>query len=379
MDFQICTKTIMDTTDPDIKFDAEGVSNHVSSFNKEVGVTWFPNEEGRKRLNILVEEIKKAGKGNDYDCIIGLSGGVDSSYLAYFLKAEYDLRILAVHVDAGWNSELAIHNVENIVKTLDIDLFTYVVNWKEMQDLQLAYLKANVINQDIPQDHVFMASLYNTAKTHKIKYFLAGHNHATEGILPESWFYRSADLRNLKDIHKRFGKIPLKTYPTTGFWKDFIYYPFIYGLKIKRPLNYIPYDKDHAKSVIKEKLNWRDYGSKHGESNFTKFYQNYYLPTKFNVDKRKAHLSSMIMSGLTTREAALEEIKKPLYQDDIQLANDLEYIARKLNISTDEFHAIITQANKRHQDYANEEFLYVTLRDFLKKAGGLNLIKKFLR
>jgi len=377
--FQRCTVTIMDTTDPFITFDENGVSNHVASFNKEVGVTWFPNEEGRKRLDILVEEIKKAGKENDYDCIIGLSGGVDSSYLAYFLKTEYDLRILAVHVDAGWNSELAIHNVENIVKTLDIDLFTYVVNWKEMQDLQLAYLKANVINQDIPQDHVFMASLYATAKKHNIKYFLSGQNHATEGILPESWFYRAGDLVNLRDIHKKYGFVPLKTYPTNGFFKGFVYYPFIYGLKIKSPLNFIHYDKDQAKSVIKEKLNWRDYGSKHGESNFTKFYQNYYLPTKFNVDKRKAHLSSMIMSGLTTREAALEEIKKPLYQDDIQLANDLEYIARKLNISIDEFHAIISQPNKRHQDYANEEFLYVTLRDFLKKAGGLNLIKKFLR
>ena len=368
----------MDTTDPLITFNEKGESNHVASFNKEVGVTWFPNEEGRKRLDQLIQQIKKEGRGKEYDCIIGLSGGVDSSYLAYLLKTEYDLRILAVHVDAGWNSELAIHNVENIVKTLNIDLYTYVVNWKEMQDLQLAYLKASVINQDIPQDHVFMASLYATAKKHGIKYFLAGHNHATEGILPDSWFYRSADLKNLKDIHKKHGTIPLKTYPTTGFWKDFIYYPFIYGLKIKRPLNFIPYDKDEAKRVIQEKLNWRDYGGKHGESNFTKFYQNYYLPVKFNVDKRKAHLSSMIMSGLITRENALEEIKKPLYEP-LQLQNDIEYIARKLNISVDEFHNIIAQPNKRHQDYENEEAMYIRIRELIRKTGGLNILKKFLR
>jgi N-acetyl sugar amidotransferase len=368
----------MDTTDPEITFDDNGVSNHVASFNKEIGVTWFPNKEGRQKLDQLVKEIKEVGKGKEYDVIIGLSGGVDSSYLAYFLKTNYDVRILAVHVDAGWNSELAIHNVENIVKTLDIDLYTYVVNWKEMQDLQLAYLKANVINQDIPQDHVFMASLYATAQKHGIKYFLAGHNHATEGILPESWFYRSADLKNLRDIHKKHGTIPLKTYPTTGFWKDFIYYPFIYGLKIKRPLNYIPYDKDEAKKIIIEKLNWRDYGGKHGESNFTKFYQNYYLPTKFNVDKRKAHLSSMILAGLTTREEALVEIEKPLYEP-LQLQNDIEYIARKLNISVDEFQHIMSQPNRRHQDYKNEEFLYTVMRDALRKTGGLNIIKKILR
>ena len=376
--YKICSKTIMDTTDPWITFDEYGESNHVASFNKEAGVTWFPNDEGRDKLDQLISEIKKAGKGNDYDVIIGLSGGVDSSYLAYFLRTEYDLRILAVHVDAGWNSELAIHNVENIVKSLEIDLYTYVVNWKEMQDLQLAYLKANVINQDVPQDHVFMASLYKTAEKNKIKYFLSGHNHATEGILPESWVYRAADLKNLRAIHEKHGTISLKTYPTSGFFKDFIYYPFIYGLKIKRPLNFIPYNKDNAKKIITEKLQWRDYGGKHGESNFTKFYQNYYLPSKFNVDKRKAHLSSMIMSGLIDRDAALEEMKKPLY-DDLQLKNDTEYIARKLNVSLDEFYQIISQPNKRHQDYQNEEFMYTTLRDFLKKFGGLNLLKKMLR
>ncbi|HMP28263.1 MAG TPA: N-acetyl sugar amidotransferase [Saprospiraceae bacterium] len=378
MDFQICTKTIMDTTDPDIKFDAEGVSNHVSDFNKELGVTWFPNEEGSKKLDQLIDEIKKTGKGKEYDAIIGLSGGVDSSYLAYFLKKNYDLRILAVHVDAGWNSELAIHNIEQIVKILNIDLYTYVVNWKEMRDLQLAYLKANVINQDVPQDHIFTAVLKKTAKEKNVKYFLSGQNHATEGILPNAWFFRASDGRNLKDIHAHFGKVSLKSYYTTNIWKEFIYYPFIFGLKTKSPLNYMEYDKEKAKKIISEEINWRDYGGKHGESNFTKFYQNYYLPTKFNVDKRKAHLSSMILSGSITREEALKEIEKPLY-DPLQLENDKSYIARKLNISIDEFHAILEQPTRRHQDYKNEEFFYVTLRDFLRKVGGLNVLKKILR
>lgn len=376
--YQICSKTIMDTTDPLITFDEQGESNHVQSFNKEVGVTWFPNDEGKDKLEQLILEIKKAGKGNDYDAIIGLSGGVDSSYLAYFLKTNYDLRILAVHVDAGWNSELAIHNVENIVKTLDIDLYTYVVNWKEMQDLQVAYLKANVINQDVPQDHVFIASLKKTAQKHNIKYYLSGQNHASEGIMPESWVYRATDGTNLKDIHKTFGKIKLATYPTTSFYKEFFYFPYILGFKVKSPLNYIYYHKDEVKKIIIEKLNWKDYGSKHGESNFTKFYQNYYLPSKFNVDKRKAHLSSMIMAGLISRDEAMEIIKQPLY-DEQQLKIDIDYVARKLNVSVDEFHSIISKPNRRHQEFKNEEQFYTFLRDSLRKLGVLNNIKKFLR
>jgi aminotransferase len=368
----------MDTTDPLITFDEKGESNHVASFNKEVGVTWFPNKEGRKRLDQLIQQIKKEGKGKEYDCIIGLSGGVDSSYLAYLLKSEYELRILAVHVDAGWNSELAIHNIEQIIKILNLDLFTYVVNWKEIQDLQLAYLKAGVVNQDVPQDHAFFAALKNTAKEHNVKYFLSGNNHATEGILPNAWFYRAMDGRNLKDIHKRFGSIVLKTYPTSNLFKEFFYFPYIYGLKVKNPLNYIIYNKDQAKELIKKELNWRDYGGKHGESNFTKFYQNYYLPKKFNIDKRRAHLSSMIMAGLISRDKALIEIEAPLYTD-LQLSNDKEYISRKLNISVEQFDEIIAQPNKRHQDFKNEEKIYTFLRDTLKKIGVLNFIKRYLR
>ncbi len=377
-EYQVCTKTIMDTSDPEITFDENGVCNHVDLFNKEVGETWFPGPEGKPKLDSLINKIKSESKHLEYDVIIGLSGGVDSSYLAYFLKKEFNLRMLAVHVDAGWNSELAVMNIENIVKILDIDLFTYVVNWKEIQDLQLAYLKSGVINQDVPQDHVFKASLQYTAKKHGIKYFLSGGNHATEGILPTSWVYRAADSRNLKAIHKKYGKVKLKTYPIAGFWKTFVYFPFIYGLKSRRPLNFIDFKKEDAKELIIKELNWRDYGGKHCESNWTKFYQNFWLPKKYGFDKRRAHLSSMIRSGEITRDEALAEIDIPLY-DPHELEMDKAYVARKLGVSKEEFNAILDMPIQSHFDFKNERFLYKNALGIIRKLGVVKIIKGRLR
>ena len=281
MPYQICTRCIMDTTDASITFDRQGVCNHCHYYDALVGAM-PPPAEREQQLQALVETIKRAGRGKDYDCIIGMSGGVDSSYMAYLARS-LELRPLAVHVDAGWNSELAVSNIEKVVKTLDIDLLTFVVDWKEMQDLQAAFLKSGVANQDIPQDHAFTAGVYRTASKHGIRYVLSGGNFSTEGILPKSWGYNALDLRHLKAIHKRYGKRRLSRYPTINFFQYYVYYPLIRGIKSLRLLNYIDYNKADAMEVLTQKLGWRYYGGKHFESRYTKFFQSYYLPGAIRV------------------------------------------------------------------------------------------------
>lgn len=350
----ICSNCVMDTTDPDIHFDENGVCNHCLNFESTLRHNWFPNEKGRNKLEKIIETIKKDGQGKEYDCVIGLSGGVDSSYLAYFLRTNYpDLRILAIHIDGGWNSELAVHNIESIVKKMDIDLYTGVVPWEEMRDLQLAYFKSQLANQDVPQDHAFFATLYHVANKHGIKYFLSGGNLATESILPFAWGYDAMDATQLKAIHKKFGKIKLNEYKIVSFFKLRVYYPYLKGFRIIRPLDLLPYNKDEAKSIIAKEIDWRDYGGKHHESRFTKFFQAYWLPTKFGFDKRKAHLSSLIVSGQMTREEALEELKKPLYNEQ-ELKEDKDYLAEKMGISVEEFENIMAEPNKYFLDYPSD-------------------------
>lgn len=345
-EYQVCTNCIMDTTDEEITFDEKGVCNHCLKFETVLKKNWFPNEEGRKKLDSIVEKIKNDGKNKKYDCVIGLSGGVDSSYLAFILKKLYPkLRILAIHIDGGWNSELAVHNIENIVKILDIDLYTGVVPWEEMKDLQLAFFKSQLANQDTPQDHAFFATLYDVTNKNDIKYFLSGGNLATESILPTSWGHDANDSTLLKFVHKKFGTIKLSKYKTFSFFKRKIYYPYIKKFKIVRPLDFLPYNKDEAKEVIIKELNWRDYGGKHHESKFTKFFQAYWLPKKFGFDKRKAHLSSLIVSGQMTRVEALKELEQKIYSEK-EAKEDMEYISKKLGISLEEFEDIMNQPNK---------------------------------
>jgi len=353
-DYQICTNCIMDTTDPEIYFDENGVCNHCLKFENQLKKNWFPNEEGKKKLDAIINQIKIDGKNKKYDCVIGLSGGVDSSYLAYILRKLYpELRILAIHIDGGWNSELAVHNIENIVKILGIDLYTGVVPWEEMQDLQLAFFKSQLANQDVPQDHAFFATLYYVANKNGIKYFLSGGNLATESILPSSWGYNAMDATQLKAVHKKFGKKKLKKYEIVSFFKRKIYYPYFKKFRIIRPLDFLPYIKDEAKETIKKELNWRDYGGKHHESKFTKFFQAHWLPTKFGFDKRKAHLSSLIVSGQMTRDEALKELEKPLY-NETELKEDKEFISKKLGISLEGFETIMQQSNKTFLDYPSD-------------------------
>jgi len=365
--YQRCIKCVMDTSDEEINFNEEGICCHCQLFENVQRKSWFPNKEGKIKLNRIIDQIKYDGESSEYDCVIGLSGGVDSSYLAYVLKKEYpELRILAIHIDGGWNSELAVSNIENIVKILDIDLYTRVINWEEMKDLQVAYLKSSLANQDVPQDHAFFATLYEQSLKHNIKYFLSGSNLATESVLPSSWGYNAMDGIQLKSIHNLYGNKKLKSYTILNFFQKHIYYPLIKKFRIISPLNYLPYDKEEAKKVITKELNWRDYGGKHHESIFTKFFQSYYLPKKFGYDKRLAHLSSLILSEQLTRDEALTELEKPSYKLE-ELENDKEFISKKLAITIQELDALMLLPNKKYTDYKSEQ----NLIEIFKKISSM--------
>ena len=360
----------MDTSDPEITFDDNGYCNHCSNAFEIKEREWFPNKEGKKLLDNIVKKIKEDGKGKEYDCLIGLSGGVDSSYLACKVK-ELGLNPLAVHVDAGWNSELAVNNIENIVKKLNIDLYTHVVDWEEMKDLQLAFLKAGVANQDTPQDNAIFAVKYKFAVKHNIKYVISGANFATESILPSSWGYNAMDTKHIKAIHELFGKKKLKSYPMVSFFEQNIKFPYVNRFKIISPLNYMPYNRDEAIEYLAENYDWRSYGGKHHESKFTKYFQAYYLPKVFGYDKRRAHLSSLIVSGQITRDAAIEEIKKPLY-DDAQLKEDQEFVMRKLALTNSEHEKLINSPKHYYYEYPNSQNDIVRLN---KIIGFLSTIK----
>ncbi|GAB3468049.1 LPS biosynthesis protein WbpG [Polaromonas eurypsychrophila] len=355
----------MDESDEAITFDTEGVCNHCRHFDAVTRKEWFPNEEGANLWNDISREIRKSGEGREYDCILGLSGGVDSSYLAMKVK-DWGLRPLVVHVDAGWNSELAVANVEKIVKHCNFDLHTHVVDWEEMRDLHLAYLKAGVANQDVPQDHVFFASLYHFAVRNNIRYILSGGNLATEGIFPDTWHGSAMDEINLKAIHSKYGERPLKTYSTISFFDYYFWYPLVKKMRTVRPLNYMPYDKQQAVSELEQKIGWRAYGRKHGESLFTKLFQNHYLPVKFGYDKRKPHLSSLIVSGQMSREHALAKLAEPLY-DPQELEIDIAYFCKKLRITRQQFDGFLAAPSQHYTDFSTWNGRY----RLLKKAQRL--------
>ncbi len=360
----VCSTCLMDTSDPLITFNNQGICSYCQDFKLFRSKHWYRGEEGKKKLDDLTQTIKREGKNKEYDCLIGLSGGVDSSYVALLAK-ETGLRPLCVHVDAGWNSELAVKNIENIVKKLNFDLYTYVVDWEEMRDLQLAFLKAGLPNQDIPQDDAFVGAVYKVLREKKIKYLLSGGNIASENTLPSSWGFPAFDLRHLKAVHKLFGTKKLRTYPAISFFKIFWHILIAKNVKVVRPLNFIDYNKENAMRELQEKLGWRPYEAKHCESTFTKFFQRYYLPTKFGFDKRKAHLSSLIIAGQLSREEALIEMKKPLY-DSTQLKEDKIYVSKKLGISLEEFERLIKAPNRSHAEYPSYRKLFI-LKPLLKK------------
>jgi N-acetyl sugar amidotransferase len=357
-DVRICTKTVMDATDPDITFDDQGVCNYWHEW--QTFSSTLPSERERaSMLEIAVARIKAAGHGKAYDCVLGLSGGVDSSYLAYLAK-ELGLRPLVVHFDNGWNSELAVGNIEKIVSVLGYDLETFVMDWDEFRDLQRAYFKASVVDLEVPTDHMILGALYRIAAKRGIQFILSGTNYATEWLLPKAWHYRKFDLANLRAIHAAYGKLPLRRLPALGLWQQ-SYYTHVRRIESVPLLDLAPYNKAEAKALLMSKLGWRNYGGKHYESVFTRFYQGYVLPKKFGYDKRRAHLSSLILSGQMTREEALRELQQPTYDEDLQ-QQDKAYVAKKLGFTPDEFEVVLTQPNRQHQEFGTD--LKVRVRYF---------------
>lgn len=354
--YQQCTRCVMDTTDSKIQFDENGVCDHCINFDTRIKPTWKPQENRFDELERIALQIRKAGEGNEYDCIIGLSGGADSCYLTYIAKEVMHLRPLIFVVDTGWNLNVAVENIERIVKGLNLDMYTEVINWKEMADLQLSFFKASISSQDFPQDHAIFSALYNYAVKHKIKYVLTGGNRATEFIRPPmEWIYMN-DLTLAMDIHKKFGTLPLKTYPTCHLLKYKLWYEGVLGMKRIYPLDYVVYDKAKAMKLLHEKFGYESYANKHYENVFTRFFEGYYMPKKFGYDTRKNVLSNMIHAGTITRDEALKILEQPPY-DEEQSRLDLEYIAKKLGVTAHEFEQIIARPNKTPQNYKNQMWL----------------------
>lgn len=354
--------------DPDIRFDAEGVCNYMHEYRRKEEESLLRGEAGREALERAADRIRSAGNGRPYDCIMGLSGGVDSTYVAY-LANRLGLRPLAVHFDNGWNSELSVMNIHNIITRLGIDLHTHVVDWEEFRDLQLAYLRASVVDIEAITDHAIICVLYRLAGRMGIPYILSGTNVQTESTMPRSWIFPKSDSVNIRAIHKAYGRRPLKTYPIldpgvrrqmgTG------------GVRSVSPLNWVEYDKKTVKETIQRELGWRDYGGKHFESIWTRFYQAHILPVKFHIDKRKPHLSDLVFGGQMTREAALAELDKPVY-DPVQYLEDRDFVLKKLGLTEGAFEEIMALPSRRHTDFAYD-------RPFEQRYPSLAVVKRVYR
>jgi N-acetyl sugar amidotransferase len=366
--FQVCSRCVMDTTDTKITFDAHGVCDHCRTFDEKVKPHWHTGESGQRELQTLNAKIKQAGAGQDFDCIIGMSGGVDSSYLTY-IATQYGLRPLVFHVDAGWNSQVAVNNIEKLVDKLGLDLYTEVIDWEEMRDLQLAFFKSGVPHIDTPQDHAFFATMYKFAEKHKVKYILTGANLSTECIRnPIEWMYYQSDAIQLRDIHRRFGARPLHNFPTMSIFRHKIWLPYVKGIRVVRPLNYVKYDKAAAVQLLADQFGWQPYPQKHFESRFTRFYEGYWLPTKFGYDTRKVQFSSLIVTGQMTREEALERLKQPAL-DEATVRQEFEYVANKLRITPHELRGYLEAPNKTYKDYRSQEAVYLLGARVMKSLG----------
>lgn len=348
----------MDTSDSMIVFDEHGVCDHCNEFYSKTLPNWHTDERGKAVLEAMAEKIRADGKGKDFDCIIGMSGGIDSSYLTYAAKELLGLRPLVFHVDAGWNSQIAVNNIERLVDNLKLDLFTEVIDWEEMKDLQLAFFKSGVSHIDTPQDHAFFATMYKFATKHGVNTILTGGNLSTECIRnPVEWMYYQSDSRQLRDIHRKFGARPLKSYPVTSILWHKIWLPYFKGIKVLRPLNSLPYIKEDAKKLLMERFGWQPYPQKHFESRFTKFYESYWLPKRFGYDVRRVQFSSLIVTNQMTRAEALAEIEKLPY-DAETIGHEIEFVANKLGISVDELNSYMDLPLRSYRDYKSQRQIY---------------------
>ena len=368
-EYQICTNCVMDTTDSNIVFDDKGVCDHCNTYYKDIKPNWHTDERGESEIKAIVEKIKKEGKGKDFDCIMGMSGGIDSSYLLYLAVKKLGLRPLVFHVDAGWNSQEAVNNIEKMVDQLGLDLYTEVIDWEEMKDLQLSYLKAGVSNIDTPQDHSFFATMYKFANEHNVKYILTGGNYSTECVRnPLEWMYYQSDSIQLKDIYKQYGTGKLKNFPITNILWHKVYLPYVKGIKLIRPLDFMEYDKEAATQFLVDEFGYQRYPQKHFESRFTRFYESYWLPEKFGYDTRKVQYSSLILTGQMTRDEALEKLKSPAY-DPETIKDDFEYIATKLGITVEELQGYMDQPNRKNSEFKSQESIYSLGAKVMRMVG----------
>jgi N-acetyl sugar amidotransferase len=376
LEYNICTNCVMDTSDPDISFDNDGVCDHCNDFHQNLQPRWQTNEIGRRELNSIIENILLSGKGKEFDCLLGISGGVDSSYMLHMAVREFGLRPLVFHVDGGWNSELAVHNINVMIDKLGVDLFTEVINWEEMRDFQLAFFKSGVPHIDIPQDHAFVATLYRFAEKYKIKYILNGGNFSTECVqYPLKWLYYGTDMAQIKDIVKRFGTVNMETYPFSPILRHKLYLRYLRGVQVVKPLNYLPYLKSEAIDLLEKEYGWKSYPQKHFESRFTKFFEGYWLPERFGFDTRKVQFSSLILTGQMAREEAIERLKYPAY-DPATIKDEFDYIATKLGISPDELRQYFTMPKKYYWDYKNRQHIFRLGARILHLTGAEKVKKR---
>jgi N-acetyl sugar amidotransferase len=346
--YRQCVRCVLDTTDSEIQFDAAGVCNHCRAYFAQAERELIPEARRADALAAIVDRIRKAGRGRDYDCIVGVSGGVDSTYTTY-VASKLGLRPLAVHLDNGWNSEQAVRNIERTLAALKIDLYTHVLDWDEFRDLQVAFLRASTPDGEIPTDHAIAALLYGTAARQGVRYIIDGRNLATEGILPPSWSRGHGDWKYIRSVQARFGTRRLRSFPHFGI-AELAYYTLVRRLKTVSPLNYVSYVKADVMQLIRRELGWEYYGGKHYESVYTRFFQGYILPVKFGIDKRKAHLSTLICSGQITREHALKELTAPIYPAGL-LEQDKRFALKKLELTESDFAAIMAAPPRTFWDY----------------------------
>ncbi len=375
-EYQVCSTCVMDTTDARIEFDEAGVCDHCRGFKEHVFPKWHPDEVGAKKLRQAVDQIRADAKGKEFDCIIGMSGGLDSSYMLHLVVTEFGLRPLVFHVDGGWNTDIAVSNIQVLVDKLGLDLYTEVINWQEMRDFQLAFFKSGVPHIDIPQDHAFIATLYKFANVHGIKHILNGGNISTECVRnPIEWLYHGSDLAQINDIRRRFGTTEMKSYPFSSIFYHKLYLRYLRGLRVVKPLDWLPYTKAVAQKALNETYGWKPYPQKHFESRFTRFFEGYWLPERFGYDTRKVQFSSLILTGQMAREDALEQLKKTAYEPET-IQHDFDFVARKLEISSDELRSYLTMPKKTFRDYRNQEWIFQLGSKALQIIGTEKAVKR---